>query len=136
MLAPGGRLNIFAGIYPKDQLHIDPNLIHYGEWVITGSADSAPVDFNHALEMIESGLVNTETLISHLIPLEDLGKGFEIVKSLQGLKIKLDVNAFWHPNPAPTVTPPLNPDGLKRTPVTGKLPCINAWKLYQNSQIS
>ena len=28
MLAPGGRLNIFAGIYPKDELHIDPNLIH------------------------------------------------------------------------------------------------------------
>jgi L-iditol 2-dehydrogenase len=92
MLAPGGRLNIFAGIYPKDQLHIDPNLIHYGEWVITGSADSAPVDFNHALEMIESGQVNTETLISHLIPLEELGEGFEIVKSLQGLKIMLDVN--------------------------------------------
>jgi threonine dehydrogenase-like Zn-dependent dehydrogenase len=42
--------------------------------------------------MIENGQVNTETLISHLIPLEDLGKGFEIVKSLQGLKVMLDIN--------------------------------------------
>lgn len=92
MLAPGGRLNIFAGIYPKDQLHIDPNLIHYGEYVITGSADSTAVDFHTSLNMIENGLVNTETLISHLIPLEDLGKGFEIVKNLQGLKVMLDIN--------------------------------------------
>jgi L-iditol 2-dehydrogenase len=92
MLAPGGRLNIFAGIYPKDQLHIDPNLIHYGEFIITGSADSAPADFNTALNMIESGQVNTETLISHLLPLEELGKGFEIVKSLKGLKVMLTVN--------------------------------------------
>lgn len=92
MLAPGGRLNIFAGIYPKDQLHIDPNLIHYGEYVLTGSADSTPADFHKALNMIESGQVNTETLISHLLPLEELGKGFEIVKSLKGLKVMLDIN--------------------------------------------
>ena len=38
LLAPGGRLNIFAGIYPKDQISLDPNQIHYGEWIITGSA--------------------------------------------------------------------------------------------------
>lgn len=92
MLAPGGRLNIFAGIYPKDQLHIDPNLIHYGEYILTGSADSTPADFHNALNMIESGQVNTETLISHLLPLEELGKGFEIVKSLKGLKVMLDIN--------------------------------------------
>ena len=42
LLAPGGRLNIFAGIYPKDQISLDPNQIHYGEWIITGSADSTP----------------------------------------------------------------------------------------------
>ncbi len=93
MLAPGGRLNIFAGIYPKDQLHIDPNLIHYGEFVITGSADSTPINMDKALELIETGIVKTETLISHMLPLEELGKGFEIVNKRQGLKIMLDVNS-------------------------------------------
>lgn len=92
LLAPGGRLNIFAGIYPKDQLHLDPNLIHYGEFIITGSADSTPADMNHALAMIESGQVKTETLISHLLPLEEVAKGFGIVKRLEGLKVMLDVN--------------------------------------------
>jgi len=92
MLAPGGRLNIFAGVYPKDTLQIDPNLIHYGEFVITGSADSASQNFNKALELVETRMVNTETLISHLLDLEELGKGFEIVKNRQGLKVMLEVD--------------------------------------------
>lgn len=92
LLAPGGRLNIFAGIYPRDELHIDPNLIHYGEYVLTGSADSTPQDMQRALDLIQSGQVDTESLISHLLPLEELGKGFEIVQNAQGLKVMIEVN--------------------------------------------
>lgn len=91
-LAPGGRLNIFAGIYPKDQIHVDPNLIHYGEFVLTGSSDSTPENMHHALNLIESGRVNTETLISHLFPLESLAEGLELVKNRQGLKVMIQVN--------------------------------------------
>lgn len=92
MLAPGGRLNIFAGVYPKDTLQIDPNLIHYGEYVITGSADSASHNFSKALDLVETRKVNTETLISHMLDLEELAKGFEIVKNRQGLKVMLEVD--------------------------------------------
>lgn len=92
LLAPGGRLNIFAGIYPKDQVHLDPNQIHYGEWIITGSADSTPENMHRALGLIESGKVQTETLISHLLPLEKLATGLELVKNREGLKIVMEVN--------------------------------------------
>ena len=93
LLAPGGRLNIFAGIYPKDELHIDPNLIHYQEYILTGSADSTPQDMFQALKLIEDGLVDTESIISHLLPLEELGQGFEIVKNTQGLKVMIDIDS-------------------------------------------
>jgi len=92
LLAPGGRLNIFAGTYPRDELRIDPNLIHYGEYILTGSADSTPEDMQRALDLIESGLVNTEDIISHLLPLEELGRGFELVQNTAGLKIMIEVN--------------------------------------------
>lgn len=92
LLAPGGRLNIFAGIYPKDELKLDPNLIHYGEFVITGSADSTAKNFQEALALIESGQVDTESLISHLLPLEELGRGLEMVKQQAGLKIMMNIN--------------------------------------------
>ena len=94
LLAPGGRLSIFAGIYPKDKgfLKLDGNAIHYGEFVITGTSDSTPQNMHQALEFIQNGQVNTEALISHLLPLEELGKGLEIVKNREGLKVMLEVN--------------------------------------------
>jgi len=94
LLAPGGRLNIFAGIYPKDKgfANLDANAIHYGEFIITGSADSTPENMHHALEFIQNGQVNTEALISHLLPLEELGKGMDIVNQREGLKIMIEVN--------------------------------------------
>jgi L-iditol 2-dehydrogenase len=91
MLAPGGRLNIFAGIYPKVELRIDPNLIHYGEYVLTGSADSTPENMARALKLIEDGLVDTASLVSHLLPLAELEHGFEMVQNTEGLKIMIDV---------------------------------------------
>lgn len=96
-LAPGGRLNIFAGIYPKDQVHLDPNQIHYGEWNITGSADSTPENMHRALTLIEAGEVNTEALISHVLPLERLAEGFDLVRNRTGHKIVIEVNG----EPAP-----------------------------------
>ncbi len=92
LLAPGGRLNIFAGIYPKQTIQLDPNLIHYGEYVLTGSADSTPQDMERALELIQSGQVDTESLISHLLPLEELGRGFQMVANREGLKIMMAIN--------------------------------------------
>ena len=92
LLAPGGKLNIFAGIYPKDELRLDPNLIHYGEFSVTGSADSTQADMLHALAFIENGQVRTADLISHILPLEALGQGLEMVKNRVGLKVVVEVN--------------------------------------------
>lgn len=91
-LGYGGRLNIFAGVYPRDPLSIDPNLIHYNELVITGSADHTPIDYAESLNLIERGMVNVESLVSDVIPLRDLQRGFERVQSQQGLKVIVEVN--------------------------------------------
>ncbi len=90
-LAPGGRLNIFAGIYPADPLNIDPNLIHYKELILTGSADSTPEDMHQALEFIEAGKVQVEPIISHVVPLDRLAEGFELVLNRQGFKVMVEV---------------------------------------------
>jgi len=91
-LAPGGRLNIFAGIYPKEQVQLDPNQIHYGEWIITGSSDSTPENMHRALTLIATGQVETEALVSHVFPLAELAQGFDMVKNRAGHKILIEVN--------------------------------------------
>ena len=90
-LAPGGRLNIFAGTYPVAPLNIDPNLIHYKELILTGSADSTPEDMHEALRYIEAGHVSVEPLISHVLPLDRLRKGFELVLNREGMKVMVEV---------------------------------------------
>lgn len=92
LLAPGGKLNIFAGVYPKDEIRLDPNLIHYGEFSLTGSADSTQADMLHALVFIENGQVRTADLVSHTLPLEALGQGLDLVKNRVGLKVVVEVS--------------------------------------------
>jgi L-iditol 2-dehydrogenase len=91
-LGTGGRLNIFAGIYPVTPVQLDANLIHYQEIVVTGSSDSTPEDMHTALGHIEAGRVKVEPLVSDLLPLERLSEGFEIVMQANGLKVMAQVN--------------------------------------------
>lgn len=45
-----------------------------------------------ALDFIQSGQVDTASLVSHLLPLEELERGLEMVKNAEGLKIMMEVN--------------------------------------------
>lgn len=87
LMAVRGRVNIFAGIYPQDDLVLDPNIIHYKEINLLGSADSTTEDFVDALALIENGQVDTASLISDLLPLERLDEGFKRVNERGGLKV-------------------------------------------------
>ena len=46
---------------------------------------------HEALRYIESGQVKVEPLISHLLPLEKLQEGFDIVLNRRGLKVVAEV---------------------------------------------
>ncbi len=91
LLGNQGNLNIFAGIYPQDNLVIDPNIIHYKEIKLFGSADSTSEDFGDALALIESGQIKTTDLISHLVTLDKLGEGFQTVLERGGLKVMVQI---------------------------------------------
>jgi L-iditol 2-dehydrogenase len=88
----GGRLNIFAGVYPKDVISIDPNLIHYNELMITGSADHTPIDYAESLNLIERKLINVEALVSDVVPLRELEQGFKLVRDQSRFKVVVEVN--------------------------------------------
>ena len=44
-----------------------------------------------ALKLIEIGVVNVETLISHRLPLQDAQQGFETVLGQKGLKVVIRI---------------------------------------------
>jgi L-iditol 2-dehydrogenase len=86
-LGRGGRLLLFAGIYPKADLTLDPNLIHYRELLITGTSDYTASEFREALHLITTGAVQTAPLISAVHPLADVAEALTSVSQRLGLKV-------------------------------------------------
>jgi L-iditol 2-dehydrogenase len=85
-LGGGGRLLLFAGIYPKAELVLDPNLIHYRELLITGTSDYTAAEFAAALRLIQDGIVQTAPLISRVYPLAEVAPALASVSAREGLK--------------------------------------------------
>ena len=87
----GGTVNIFAGTHPPTKISVDPNLIHYKELVVTGSWDYTPHIFTNSVELINTKRIDIKSLISHVLPLKEITKGFEIVAKREGLKVVIRV---------------------------------------------
>lgn len=87
MVKDGGSLVIFGGVPPNTIMSIDPNIIHYSEINITGSIDSTLMEFKKALELISIGKIKVKSLVSHIISLDKLMHGFELMGRGESLKI-------------------------------------------------
>lgn len=92
LLGIDGRLLLFAGIYPKAEMTLDPNLIHYREIWVTGSADYTPADFMQSLQLIENKEVKIEPLISNVYPLSEIARAFATLEAQDGLKVVVRCN--------------------------------------------
>jgi threonine dehydrogenase-like Zn-dependent dehydrogenase len=53
---------------------------------------SVPKDMHEALRIVEPGQVEVETLISRVLPLEELQEGFEVVANQQGRKLMAEIS--------------------------------------------
>ncbi|MCS6785067.1 MAG: zinc-binding dehydrogenase [Candidatus Caldarchaeum sp.] len=87
LLGRGGTLNIFASTHPQTEIHIDPNIIHYREIIITGSFSSTRKDLKTAINLLDSRLVKVTELITHRLPLEKIVDGFNIHMERKGFKV-------------------------------------------------
>ncbi|XCN73204.1 MAG: alcohol dehydrogenase catalytic domain-containing protein [Candidatus Electrothrix aestuarii] len=89
-LNPRGRLMIFSGL-AKDaaQQPIDLNSLHYMEQKIIGAYGCSYRHGQQALELISSGKVQVENLISHRMQLDELGQALDLVRNRAGMKILL-----------------------------------------------
>jgi len=77
-MAMRGRLSFFAG-FPKEDstLKLDGNIIHYKEVSIYGAFASNRPQFGEALGPIVSGQVSMDRIVTHIFPLEKIGKAME-----------------------------------------------------------
>jgi L-iditol 2-dehydrogenase len=87
MLAPRGRLSLFAGL-PKDAptITLDANRVHYRELTVVGAAGSTPAHNAAALALIANDEVPVLDLITHRMPLERVHEAIAGVRSGTGIK--------------------------------------------------
>jgi L-iditol 2-dehydrogenase len=83
-----GRLCLFAGL-PKDQAiaGLDGNLIHYKNICVTGTTGGCNADYAKAIDLITSGAVPVEGIISHRFSFEQLSVAYETALAGRGMKI-------------------------------------------------
>lgn len=93
LLAPFGRLCLFAGLSAgSPPTTLDTNAIHYKNLVVTGMTGGAPQDYRTALRLIEAGRIDLSQIVSHVLPLDEVAKAYDLALSGQGMKIVLAAN--------------------------------------------
>ncbi len=82
----GGTVNLFGGSPTGSTINIDPNPIHYGELIVTGSSGSTPHHQSKALRLMSRGQIRMKPLITHDLPLERTVEAIKMKEKGEGLK--------------------------------------------------
>jgi L-iditol 2-dehydrogenase len=97
MVRKGGRVVLFAGFEYNKVIQIDPNLLHYGEVILTGSywVGIRPHPklelYQTALDLIASKQAPVADLITHRFPLSEIKQALELVMHQEGLKVMINI---------------------------------------------
>ena len=90
----GGHISFFAGFPAGAKTQIDPNLVHYRELTISGSANATLDDYTAAVEALSSGRINLSPLITHEYELSDVSDALNAVRTRAGLKVAVRPKGF------------------------------------------
>jgi len=87
MVAKRGSVNFFGGL-PKgrSQISLDSNLIHYGEFSVTGTSGSTAEQNRMALQLIAAGLVKVGRYAQYRVGLSGLPEGIKRIETGEGMK--------------------------------------------------
>jgi len=74
----GGKVLFFTPAKPDEKLILDPNELYFKDINIITSYSCGPTDTADALEIIESGIVSAEKLVTHRFPIEKTAEAFRL----------------------------------------------------------
>lgn len=83
----GGHVSFFAGFPAGSTAQIDPNLVHYRELTLSGSANATLDDYAAAVDALSSGRIDLSPLITHEYELSDVSDALDAVRTRAGLKV-------------------------------------------------
>src|SRR5690242_9268843 len=79
LVGPGGTVLLFAPPSQADILPISPNTLFFQEITLRTSYSAGPYETRLALDLLRTGRIRPETVITHQFPLKDAAKAFQLV---------------------------------------------------------
>jgi len=79
LVGPGGTVLLFAPPPPEALLPVTPNTLFFQEISLRTSYSAGPYETRHALDLLRSGRIRPESVITHHFPLKDAVRAFQLV---------------------------------------------------------
>ena len=90
MVRKRGTVCLFASLpVGKSLLSMDSRPIHYGELRVVGTSDSTPAQVEKAVRLIAENKIPAAKIVTHVLPLDDILKAFELMQSGEALRVVL-----------------------------------------------
>lgn len=84
-----GRVSLFAGFSKGVQAEIDVNAIHYGEIMVTGSFGLTRLQFERSLQLIASGHLKLDSLLTHRFGLSEIETALQVAEQGSAIKVAI-----------------------------------------------
>lgn len=92
MIAPGGRINFFAGLPADDPyIRLNANDVHYKEIYISGSSSSRQQDNVTALQLLSQRIIDGKRLITDHFALKDIQEAFKRSDEKESFKVVIEM---------------------------------------------
>ena len=89
-----GKLLIFPAGYPKPELHVDPNELHYRKLELIGTFGCDLSDWYESATLISKRLINCSySLEGKFIPLRDIQKAYEAAATPDSYRVTVDLQS-------------------------------------------
>ena len=86
----GGTVNLFAGFAGTGESTVEVNTIHYNEINVNGSTAYKLEDYLAAAEMIKSGRINADKIVTHKFKIDEFQQAYDVCVAGTGLKVIIE----------------------------------------------
>jgi 2-desacetyl-2-hydroxyethyl bacteriochlorophyllide A dehydrogenase len=91
MVRKMGTLVFYGSFHPNDPIQLDPNAIHYKEFVITGSYSPSTRDFFRSARLLSEGLLDPRPFLSARFPMDRAQEAFEAAIKPENFRVAIDL---------------------------------------------
>lgn len=86
----GGTVVFFGGCAPGTQVQVDTRRAHYDELTLAGAFHHTPALIRRAVELLQSGEVAPDGLLTHRMGLERVPEALDLMERGQAMKVCID----------------------------------------------